>query len=760
MASRVRQTPPRPQVELDVLELWVGDLGNAQRVLTTLFGFEPVDADLRSSQEEEAVCLAAGNVTFLLRQGMSAASTTARYVARHGDSIADVAMVCDEVGAVVDRALAQGLKVTSAGGCPRIDLLGDGTILHSLRDRKLASHPDRRARHDRLQMRAIDHFTYCLPWGTIEHVARSYSEIFGLESIHVQGCDEVGDSADGMRSTVLRSPAGFAVVLTEPMSSNGGGQTQRFLQAHAGPGVQHVAFAYDDLAAAVETLRSNGVSFLSIPQEHLERCHRRLGDRALAWDALRRNGILVDADEDGLLFQLFTLPITGRSSFFLELIERAGATGFGANNVRALFAAVDSAMRDPATRLWRPAPSDRAWIQELVGSARASIPFYRDHLAHVDASSLASLPSFDKAMTSKYGRFPMSIGGAPGAHRVLATSGTSGDRLYVSLDEGEWERTANWLGAVGRRVGITPEDVLLNTHCYGLWVGGPALDLLANRCGAGLIPLGPVPPEAVLELLADGVGTAISATPSYLRRLLEIAHATGFDLTTTPLRLGFIGAEPAEGALRRKFLSQLPEGFSWIELYGLTETGGPSVAFAPDPTVAELELNVADFWVEVLDPTADRAVPLGEVGELTITTRRTDGRTPLVRYRTRDLVRVTAGEAEAPMRISRILGRTDDSLKVGGVLVYPSALAEIMSELMPATAEWRALVIRREPDNELLLEAEASPDLCRTVEKAFRDRVGLSLTVSSLQEGVLARSREKTKRILIDSATRGTDSPR
>jgi phenylacetate-CoA ligase len=400
------------------------------------------------------------------------------------------------------------------------------------------------------------------------------------------------------------------------------------------------------------------------------------------------------------------------------------------------------------------------WAAELVRTARANIPFYRDHLADIEASSLASLPTFEKSTTVGYGRFPMSAGGAPGARRVIATSGTSGDRLYVSFDEDEWNRTANWLEKVGRRVGLTPDDVLLNTHCYGLWVGGPALDLLANRVGAGLVPLGPTGPAAVLELLADGVGTAISATPSYLRRLVEAAHATGFDLRRTALRRGFIGAEGAEDSLRRKLLEQLPDGFMWIELYGLTETGGPSVAFAPDPAVAELELNTQDFWVEVLDPTADRPVPIGDVGELTITTRRTDGRTPLIRYRTRDLVRATAGEAEAPTRISRILGRADHSLKIGGVLVYPSAIAEIMSALLPATAEWRAMVHRRREDDELLVEAEASRDLCQAVERAFQHRIGLSLTVTSIQDGALSRSREKTQRILISSSTAAAAEPR
>jgi phenylacetate-CoA ligase len=284
-------------------------------------------------------------------------------------------------------------------------------------------------------------------------------------------------------------------------------------------------------------------------------------------------------------------------------------------------------------------------------------------------------------------------------------------------------------------------------------VGGSALDLLANRTGAGLVPLGPTGPVTVLELLTNGVGTAISATPSSLRGLVKAAQTANVDLRKTALRFGFIGAEVAEESLRRKLLSQLPDGFMWIELYGLTETGGPAVACAPDPTVAELELNTQEFWVEVLDLAEDRPVPIGEVGELTITTRRTDGRTPLVRYRTRDLVSATAGATEAPTRISRILGRVDESLKIGGVLVYPSAVAEIMSEFMPPTAEWRAWVRRRDPDDELLIEAEAAPDLCQAVQLAFQDRVGLSLAVVSTRAGVLTSVPRKTQRILIDSST-------
>lgn len=395
--------------------------------------------------------------------------------------------------------------------------------------------------------------------------------------------------------------------------------------------------------------------------------------------------------------------------------------------------------------------SGKTWLRDLAATATARIPFYRDHLAGADTSALALVPTFTKHHTAGYGQFPLSAGGAAGAYRVVATSGTTGDRLYVAFDRMDWDRVGAWVQEVGQRAGLTPGDVLLNTHCYGLWVGGPILDLAAHRAGACVVPLGPVSPAGVLHMLAGKVGTAISATPSYLRRLIEAAEAADFDLTSTGLRLGFIGAETAEPALRRKLLSCLPSRFRWVELYGLTETFGPSVAYAPDPGVPELELNTRDFHAEVLDLSADVPAAPGAVGELTLTSRK-PSRSPLIRYRTRDLVRVTAGDPAAPCRISQVLGRADDALKIGGVLMYPTAVANIITGMLPPSAEWRAIVRRRGPDDELILEAEAAPALCRAVEDAFHERVGLTVTVIPADRDSFTRSREKTRRVVVDTS--------
>lgn len=392
------------------------------------------------------------------------------------------------------------------------------------------------------------------------------------------------------------------------------------------------------------------------------------------------------------------------------------------------------------------------WGAAVVRSAVARIPFYADRLGEFEGADLAALPSFTKHTTAGYGRFPLSAGAAVGAHRILATSGTTGERLFVAFDRAEWDRLSPWMEEVARLSGLGAHDVLLNTHCYGLWVGGPALDVLAVRAGAALVALGPTDPVIVVRLLADGVGTAISATPSYLRRLVEAADEEGVDLRRSGLRFGFIGAEPAEEALRRKLCDQLPADFRWTELYGLTETGGPAFACAADPAVPELTVNTAEFHAEVLDLDADVPVPPGEVGELTVTTRMVGARTPLIRYRTRDLVRAAAGSSSDVTRTSRILGRADDSLKVDGVLVYPSAVAEILTGLLPVGAEWRAIISRQGAEDELEVEIEAPEERCQAVERAFAERVGLHVTAIPVRPGQVPRSREKTRRLLVASA--------
>jgi 4-hydroxymandelate synthase len=325
-----------PPLALHALQLWVGDLRRTRQLLTGAFGFTPAGPG-------EQAALVSGDIRLVLRQGDGADSPVGRHVARHGDTVADVTLLCRDPAAVARRARAYGLAVTGPAEAPTVDLFGDRTVRHTLRSTALAV-PAPAAGH----LRSIDHVGYCLPHGLADPAARAYQTVFGMQRMAADSFDAIGDPATGMRGIVLRSAGGFTVVLTEPIGPASTGQTQQFVDAHAGPGVQHAALACDDLFTAVEALRAAGVDFLPIPDRYYDQAPRRLPDLRAPWQTLRRLRILVDADHDGLLYQLFTRPIGDRRTFFFELIQRAGATGFGVNNVTALFAAVQATIGEGA----------------------------------------------------------------------------------------------------------------------------------------------------------------------------------------------------------------------------------------------------------------------------------------------------------------------------------------------------------------------------------------------------------------------------
>src|SRR5260370_27251491 len=120
-------------MDLDFVELWVGALDETIAVLNTKFGFALVATEIEPRPDEKNALLRCGDVSFVVRQGTSPASPIARHVAIHGDGVGDVALLCDDLDAIISRAHDCGLAISCERGGVRIDMLGDGTILHSLR---------------------------------------------------------------------------------------------------------------------------------------------------------------------------------------------------------------------------------------------------------------------------------------------------------------------------------------------------------------------------------------------------------------------------------------------------------------------------------------------------------------------------------------------------------------------------------------------------------------------------------------------------
>ena len=99
--------------------------------------------------------------------------------------------------------------------------------------------------------------------------------------------------------------------------------------------------ATDDIVATVDALRQRGVKFIRVPQTYYRRVREQVGDIDESWDDVERLNVLADRDEEGYLLQIFTKNVQDRPTVFYEVIERRGSRGFGVNNFKELFLAIE-----------------------------------------------------------------------------------------------------------------------------------------------------------------------------------------------------------------------------------------------------------------------------------------------------------------------------------------------------------------------------------------------------------------------------------
>lgn len=399
-------------------------------------------------------------------------------------------------------------------------------------------------------------------------------------------------------------------------------------------------------------------------------------------------------------------------------------------------------------RLGELGPNAEA-VDALIERARATVAFYGHHLAGTEGRAFHELPTCSKADLTGWGPRPLDAD-SRGGIRYCATSGTTGPRLVIGFSADDWDRLGDRLGRRGQMVGLGEGDLVANTHGYGLWIGGPSLELMVLRSGAAVLPVGPGSPDQLATWLTDLPITAMSATPSLVRVLAERASAD-LDAGRWQLRLGLIGGEGSSIELRRQATAAIGGSFRWQELYGATEVGGPTLGWGPpdEPDAGRLLVDTDEHVVELLHPGRDEPVGDGEVGEITVTTPWRES-SPLVRYRTRDLS-VSLPHIEDSSgypSMWTIVGRVDDAIKVRGALVYPAVVEALVVGSCPPGAEWRIL-LDREPGRfdtmALVVEHDAAD--AGGLAALVSDRLGVRVEVTAVAPGSLPRFHGKAARV-------------
>ncbi len=404
-------------------------------------------------------------------------------------------------------------------------------------------------------------------------------------------------------------------------------------------------------------------------------------------------------------------------------------------------------------------------LKQTLDNAYASVPCYRKKfdaagVTPADFKSLADLARFPFTLkTDLRDNYPFGMFAVPRDKiiRVHASSGTTGKPIIVGYTKGDLERWADLMARSLACAGAMPGDIVHNAYGYGLFTGGLGAHYGAERLGCTVVPVSGGGTERQVVLLRDLGAKVLCATPSYALNIAEVALAAGIDLRQSSLRVGVFGAEPWSDAMRRDLQERL--GVKAIDVYGLSEILGPGVACECHVAQAGLHGWEDHFVFEVIDPQTLQPLQIGATGELVITTL-TKEALPMVRYRTRDITRLSDEPCRcgrSHVRIMRVTGRDDDMLIIRGVNVYPSQVEAVLLGFPGLAPHYQIVLTRDGALDAMTVEVELAPqsrDLevdrgrkADDVRQHIKSLIGVTCHVAIKAPGELPRSQGKAVRV-------------
>ncbi len=374
-----------------------------------------------------------------------------------------------------------------------------------------------------------------------------------------------------------------------------------------------------------------------------------------------------------------------------------------------------------------------------------------------DIKSLADLAKFPFVVKDDLRKaYPFGMFAVPREElvRIHASSGTTGKPTVVGYTPDDINNWANLMARTMASAGARPGDIIHNAYGYGLFTGGLGAHYGAERLGCSVIPMSGGNTEKQIQLLVDFGAHVFCATPSYALALVEQAEKEGVDLKNGPLKVGIFGAEPWSDAMRKELEERL--GIRAIDIYGLSEIMGPGVA-AECPEQNGLHGWEDHFLFEIIDPETGEPQPFGSEGELVITTLTKQG-IPMIRYRTRDITKLTdekCGCGRTHLRILRVTGRNDDMLIIRGVNVYPSQVESVMVGLEGVSPHYQIVVQREGAMDTMTVEVEAEHGIepseyghmAKEITHHIKSIIGVSCRVVVLAPEEIVRSQGKAVRV-------------
>lgn len=403
---------------------------------------------------------------------------------------------------------------------------------------------------------------------------------------------------------------------------------------------------------------------------------------------------------------------------------------------------------------------DKAWQEHFAKAGMKA-----EDLASPDG--LANAPFMEKEHLRAQYPFPYLTVEIEQVERFVSTSGTTGLPVMFGMTRNDFHHLLPYqMTRLLTAAGVKKGHRGYQGYGYGLWIGGPALDAGFAALGCTNFPIGPGRGDLAARWLRDHRYDVASMSPLWLMTLVQAARQQGINPKTDwNLKVAILGGQSVSAEFRAQLESEMPDGFISHNIYGTTEAGGPILAISTPYTHADDELHMLNedtIVIEILDPNTLKPVSEGEVGEIVVTTIRKEA-SPVVRWRTRDLVRLSKRPYDCPSgrrgmrKIGRIIGRSDDMIKFKGVIVFPSQIEDIVAGTKGTVKEAWQIYIDKEKMTigTLTVAVEAAISDQRPAEQIVSDvkrevhaRLGMNVNVECHPEGALPRYEAKATRVL------------
>jgi len=362
-----------PLLGTDYVEFYVGNAKQSAHYYKTAFGFQSLAYKglETGSRDSVSYVLVQDKIRLILTTPLNSKSPINDHIVKHGDGVKVIALWVEDARKAYEETTSRGAKSylepvvekDEHGEVVRSGIYTYGETVHMFIERKnykgafLPGFKEWKSDYnpEPLGLKYIDHMVGNVGWNQMDTWVKWYEDVMGFENFLSFDDNQIHTEYSALMSKVMSNGNGrIKFPINEPAKAAKKSQIEEYLDFYEDSGVQHIAVATDDVIKTVAQLKARGVEFLPPPpQAYYDGIPERLGEHRdmMKEDIkeLQKLSILVDADEEGYLLQIFTKPIEDRPTLFFEIIQRMGARGFGAGNFKALFESIEREQENRGT---------------------------------------------------------------------------------------------------------------------------------------------------------------------------------------------------------------------------------------------------------------------------------------------------------------------------------------------------------------------------------------------------------------------------